>query len=162
MPSASSSTANRAPAAHVGNRFCAVILAALSTLFALRALGQAVQRWVPQPFLPPFDAFQGSDLPYWLLLSSQLVILGLMIGVTSRVWWGVLKKSPRSARILGRAGGLYMAGSLARLAVGVAMPDAPAWFTAWIPALFHVVLAGFVLTLAAYHAPGRTQGEDAS
>ena len=54
-------------------------------------------------------------------------------------------------RILAWIGGIYMAGSLARLAVGLAVTDAPPWFTAWISAVFHVVLAGFVLTLAAYH-----------
>ena len=128
----------------------------------MRALGQAVQRWTPQPFLPPFDAFQGSDLPYWLLLSSQLLILALMIGVTSRVWWGALRKSPRSARVLGWVGSLYMTGSIVRLAIGFAVPEAPAWFTTWIPALFHVVLAGFVLTLAAYHAPGPRHLEGAA
>ena len=41
-----------------------------------------------------------------------------------------------------------MAGSLLRIAVGIAVPAAPAWFSTWIPALFHLVLAGYVLTLA--------------
>jgi hypothetical protein len=55
-----------------------------------------------------------------------------------------------------------MGGSLARLAVGLVFDQAPAWFTAWIPGAFHVVLAAFVLTLASYHALERTgaQKED--
>jgi len=107
----------------MGAKSCAGVLWSLSFLFALRLLGQAVQRWAPQDFLPVFGAFQGSELPYWLLLSAQLA------------WAGVI----------------YMAGSLARIAVGLAVPAAPDWFRTWIPAVFHVVLAAYVLTLALCH-----------
>lgn len=48
-------------------------------------------------------------------------------------------------------GGVYMLGSLLRIVVGLVLPTAPAWFSTWIPALFHVVLAGFMLTLSYYH-----------
>jgi hypothetical protein len=41
-----------------------------------------------------------------------------------------------------------MAGSLLRIAIGLAWPAAPHWFTAWIPAFFHLVLAAFVIILA--------------
>jgi hypothetical protein len=134
------------------NRLFALILGLLCVLFALRVAGQAIQRWVPLSFLPPFDAFQGSKLPYALLLSIQFVLLALMLGVTSRVYGGALRKSARAAHTLGWIGGIYMAGSVVRLAVGLAFDEAPAWFTAWIPAGFHFVLAAFVLTLAAYYA----------
>jgi len=134
------------------NRIYALILGFLCVLFALRVAGQAIQRWVPLSFLPPSDAFQGSELPYALLLSIQLFLLALMLGVTSRVYGDALRKSARAAHRLGWIGGIYMAGSLVRLAVGLAFDEAPDWFTAWIPAGFHLVLAAFVLTLAAYHA----------
>jgi hypothetical protein len=148
-----SHTAGHAPATtQRGNRFYALILRTLCILFGLRVLGQAVQCWAPQPFLPPFDAFQGSDLPYWLLLSTQLGLLAAMLGVTSRVSWGAARKSMRSARAFAWFGGVYMVGSLARIALGLSWSEAPAWFTAWIPAIFHVVLAAFALTLAAYHS----------
>jgi hypothetical protein len=90
--------------------------------------------------LPPFDAFQGSNLPYPVLLGSQLLILGLMVFCNLR--------PPNGGRVLLWLGGLYMAGSLLRIAVGIAVPGASAWFSTWIPALFHVVLAGYVLALA--------------
>jgi membrane protease YdiL (CAAX protease family) len=115
-------------------------------------LGQAIQLWAPQPFLPAFDAFQGSNLPYGLLLSTQLVLIALMAGVASRVWWGALRKSARSARVLGCIGGIYLLGSLGRIGLGLTLSQPSPWFTAWIPAIFHVVLAAFALTLAAYHA----------
>jgi hypothetical protein len=138
-----------------GNRYYALILALLCALFTLRVAGQAVQRWAPLSFLPPFEAFQGSHLPYWMLLSIQLVLLILMLGVTSRVNGGALQKSARAGQLLAWIGGLYMTGSVGRIAVGIFIDQAPAWFTAWIPSFFHLVLAAFVLTLSGYH---RTEG----
>jgi hypothetical protein len=130
----------------------ALLLGLLTFLFALRTAGQAIQRWAPVDWLPPFRDFQGSALPYWLLLAIQLLLLALMIAVTCDVEAGHRRRNPRASRILRWIGGLYMAGALGRIAVGLALPGAPAWFTTWIPAIFHVVLAAFVLTLAAYHA----------
>jgi len=123
----------------------------LTVLFAMRVFGQALQRWAPQPFLPPFDAFQGSNLPYWLLLSVQLVILVVMIVVARRVQTGSLAPSARAGTVLALVGWIYMTLSVGRIAVGLSAPAAPAWFSTWIPAVFHVVLAAYVLTLAYYH-----------
>jgi hypothetical protein len=121
----------------------AALLWLLTILFSLRVAGQAIQRWAPQSWLPPFDAFQGSSLPYGVLLASQLVILAAM------AWFAFHIPKPR--RLLLWAGGVYMAGSLARIAVGLLVPNAPAWFSTWIPASFHVVLAAYLLTLAHHH-----------
>ena len=49
-------------------------------------------------------------------------------------------------------GALYLMGASARLAIGAWVPRAPAWFSAWIPASFHVVLAAFVLALGGWHS----------
>jgi len=126
----------------------------LSALFAARVLGQAVQRWMPQPFLPPFEAFQGSRLPYWLLLSIQLLILAVMVRVAGRVQTGRLVPSRRAGRWLAGAGAVYLAVALGRIVVGLAVRDADAWFKAWIPAFFHLVLAAFVLAVSRYHRRG--------
>jgi hypothetical protein len=136
---------------HYPVRLYAALLWLLSFLFALRVLGQAVQRWLPQAYLPPFNAFQGSGLPYWLLLAAQLVILALMIHVALGVRAESLTAGRRTKAALSWFGWIYMAGSLLRIAIGLALPAAPAWFSAWIPALFHVVLAGFVLTLSSWY-----------
>ena len=126
----------------------------LSSLFTARVLGQAVQHWAPQPSLPRFSEFQGSSLPYWLLLSAQLLILAAMVMISSRVQRGTLAPSRRAGKLLAWVGGIYMAGSLLRIAVGLSAAAAPAWFRTWIPAIFHVVLAAFVLALAGYHLRG--------
>jgi hypothetical protein len=134
----------------------ALVLATLTALFAGRVIAQALQRWSPVSWLPPFDAFQGSNLSYTVLLTSQLVLLALMVGVTVRVAAKAHRAHALVARVLAWVGGLYMGGSLGRIVLGLTLEDAPPWFTAWISAVFHLVLAAFVLTLAAYYnAPRR-------
>ena len=135
----------------ITNRAYAALLWACSFLFAVRVLGQAVQRWSPQSFLPDFGSFQGSGLPYWLLLSSQSAILGAMLWYAWRVQTRALRASERAGRVLMWLGWIYMLGSIARIGIGIAVPTAPAWFRASIPATFHLVLAAYVLTLAYYH-----------
>jgi hypothetical protein len=117
---------------------------------------------MPLPILPPFEAFQGSRVPYGLLLAVQLVILGLMLRVAWRIHTDRLAPSGRAGRWLAGLGGVYMAVAAGRIAVGLAVPGAPAWFSTWIPAFFHLVLAGFVLTVARYHlrATAPTRGEE--
>jgi hypothetical protein len=122
-----------------------------TALFAARVAGQAIQRWLPQALLPPPDAFQGSNLPYPLLLGAQLAILAVMIAVAWRVQHGRIVRNPGAARILGWLGGAYMAFALGRIAVGLGIPGAPEWFRTWIPAFFHIVLAGYVLAISLYH-----------
>jgi hypothetical protein len=126
-------------------------MALLAGLFSLRVAGQAVQHWAPQDFLPDFDAFQGSSLPYPVLLMFQLVILAWMARTILRVARGSATPNRRLGRWLAWLGGLYMAGSILRIVVGLAIPSAPAWFSTWIPALFHLVIAGFVVVAGDFH-----------
>lgn len=135
----------------------AVGMAILTAAFFLRVAGQAIQRWMPQSWLPPFGEWQGSTTPYPLLMAIQLVILLLMIATTIRAGGGSLLRRPRAARWWWAAGGIYMAGSIARIGYGLAVPDAPHWFKAPISEAFHLVLAGFVLAVAWYHSRGAAQ-----
>lgn len=152
MSSVPSETTHLAPTLHPPRGNYVLVLGLLTFAFLLRVLAQALQYWVPQPWLPAFDRFQGSGSPYWLLLSSQVLILAIMVRTTLRVRSGVQPPRRRAFRFLAWGGSIYMAGSLARLGVGLTFAAPAPWFTAWISAVFHVVLAGFVLTLAAYHA----------
>ena len=129
----------------------AALLWFLFLMFALRVFGQALQHWNPQPFLPPFAAFQGSNLPYRLLLSVQVVILMLMARFAWHVQTGIAIPRRRVGTALAWFGSIYMLGSVARIVVGLAVPTASAWFSTWIPAIFHVTLAGYVLSLSYYH-----------
>jgi hypothetical protein len=135
------------------------ILAGLTGLFALRMAAQAIQRWAPQPWLPAFNDFQGSSLAYSTLLTIQLLILGLMMRTTWRVGRNIAEPSPGLGRGLAWFGGVYMAGSILRILIGLTVPNAHPWFSTWIPALFHLVLAGFVIAAAHFHLryPERVQ-----
>ena len=142
---------SRAVAASIRRRFYAGLLTVFVVLFALRVAAQGVQRWTPQPFLPPFDDFQGSPLPYGVLLASQLFILAAIAHYTLRLRAGTLRPSRLAGAVLAWLGGTYMVVSLGRIAIGLTVPGAGPWFSAWVPATLHVVLAAFVVTLAYYH-----------
>lgn len=126
----------------------------LTATFAARVAGQAIQSVWPQAFLPSFAAFQGSRLPYPVLLATQIAILATMIRFTSRIHADTLVASRRAARLLGLLGGLYLAVAIGRIVIGLVVPQAPPWFSTWIPALFHLVLALWVLLVAGYHHTG--------
>jgi hypothetical protein len=120
----------------------------LTLLFALRVLAQALQRWLPQAFLPSFERFQGSNLSYPMLLTAQVLILIAMLGYS----WKAQRNERRLINTLSCFGAIYMIGSVARIAIGLTISSAPPWFSAWISAVFHLVLAGYLLTLAwTYH-----------
>ena len=121
-----------------------------SFLFALRVLGQAIQFWTTVAWLPGFESFQGSGLPYWALLSAQALILTFVARQSWRVQRGMVEPRRDRGRVLLWLGGIYLAGSVGRIAVGL-VPGASGWFRAWISGAFHVVLAGYVLTLGDYH-----------
>ena len=128
----------------------ALVLWLLSFLFGLRVLGQAVQFWTTVPWLPGLESFQGSGLPYWALLSAQALILTFVTRQSWRVQQGMVEPRRDRGRVLLWLGGIYLAGSVGRIAIGL-VPGASGWFRAWIPGTFHVVLAGYVVTLGAYH-----------
>jgi hypothetical protein len=132
------------------SRQFAALLWGLTTLFVLRVLCQAIQRWLPQQWLPGFEKFQGSNFPYPALLGVQLFIIILMVHFSLRVQRRTFSPDARTAKAVTWLGGIYMLGSLLRISIGLSVPDAPPWFSTWIPAIFHLVLAGYVITLALY------------
>ena len=138
----------------------ATVLWFLTALFSLRVAGQTSQRWFPLAALPPFENFQGSNLPYAVLLGVQLVILLLMTSAAWRVGKGVLARRPMAAKFLHGFAAVYFSGSVLRILASALYPNALPWFTAWIPAFFHLVLASFVWTMAlcyAEKAPGHRE-----
>ena len=100
----------------------AATMALLTTVFAFRVAGQAVQRFDPQAWLPPFATWQGSAVDYLALLAIQLSILTGMAWTSWRAWAGKLRASVPAARWLGAFGGVYLAGAVSRIAIGLAMP----------------------------------------
>lgn len=126
------------------------LLGLFLALFALRVTAQLVQYATPTRFLPPFDAWQGSGLAYPVLLASQLLILVAM------AWGaGAVHRRARARKRVGRwlvvLGAVYFGSMSARLVLGLTVLDDIAWFAKPLPAVFHLVLAGYLLTLGHYH-----------
>lgn len=124
--------------------------AGLSLLFLARVASQAVQNWAPVSFLPPFDDFQGSGLPYSVLLSAQIAILVLLIVVVARMHRGKSLISRRLILPVIVAGGVYFAVMAVRLVLGLSVLSHSGWFSTWIPTVFHLVLASLMMLIAAY------------
>jgi sterol desaturase/sphingolipid hydroxylase (fatty acid hydroxylase superfamily) len=121
-------------------------------LFSARVVGQLVQHISPVAFLPPFEAWQGSGMPYSALLTMQLVIVAAASFIITRLAHGRITPNPRTAAWLYWLGIPYFIAMLVRLLLGLGPLHEAAWFAASIPAFFHIVLASMVLTLAHYHS----------
>ena len=129
--------------------------AGLSVAFLGRVVSQAVQKWAPVSFLPPFDDFQGSGLPYAALLSAQIAILVLLVVVVVRMHRGKSLISPRLILPVTVAGGVYFAVMAVRLVLGLSVLSHSGWFSTWIPTVFHLVLASLLMLIAAYQRARR-------
>jgi hypothetical protein len=127
------------------------LLWALILLFFLRVIGQLIQQLKSVSWLPPIDVWQGSSLPYGFLLSSQIIILGVMIRITHQHARACIRKNPIKGKWLLIFGALYFFSMSARIVIGLANLSTHPWFHKSLPAFFHLVLATFVLSLAAFH-----------
>lgn len=123
----------------------------LLVLFALRVAGQAIEFWLHVPWLPPIEEWQGSRLPYGYLLTVQLGMLVAMSRIAWRHSSGQVQRRRQAGGWLLGLGTIYLATMLMRLAIGIADLSPAPWFHKPVPAIFHVVLATFVLILAAFH-----------
>ncbi len=114
-------------------------------LFALRVLGQLLVVAGVAPFLPPMDDWQSGLLPYPALLASQIVILGVFAAICVQFSRGrgyFVRPTKWLATPLWIIGWTYAAGMLVRYAL--LRRD-------WIPVVFHLVLASFLLIIATHH-----------
>lgn len=130
----------------------------LTALFAFRVLAQFVQHVAPVSVLPPFAAWHSAALPYPVLLASQIVILALMVRLALRYTQGHARRHPWVGRWLLGIGLAYFGLMLVRLVLGQTVLAGHPWFGQVIPAVFHLVLASFLLSLGAWHRTGRWAG----
>ena len=132
---------------------------ALAALFVLRVLAQAVQWAGPVPFLPSFDTWQGSGLPYPALLASQVLIVALLARALVMVRSRSITPATWKHRACFVLGGAYFVAMAFRLAAGLTFLSDVGWFAESLPALFHLVLAAFVLLFGHYvYSAGRDAG----
>ncbi|MCP9450263.1 MAG: hypothetical protein NNA21_09420 [Nitrospira sp.] len=110
-----------------------------------------LQAMSPVAWLPPFEAWAGGGLPYWLLVLCQV----LVIMVCGRVMWrlhaGLIVPTMATGKALLCLGALYFGLMWFRLIMGMTVATDHKWFSARLPTLFHFVLAGFVLVYGWFH-----------
>lgn len=133
-----------------GNRCLAWVVAGLTVAFALRVAGQALQRWAPVSFLPAFDDWQGSGIPYPVLLAFQVAIVVLAVFVSVRMSRGSRLMVGRLIVPVLLAGIVYFAVMFARLILGLTVFAGDTWFDRPIPSVFHLVLATQLVLIAVY------------
>jgi len=103
------------------------------------------------PFLPAFDAWQSGFMPYSWLLFCQLIILTTMFSIIIKCLRGTIKLNKTMGLFLWAFGGFYFGVMVCRLMVGLLILPNHYWFGAYIPTLFHLILAGFMLVLARFY-----------
>ena len=131
----------------------------LAGLFGLRVAAQLAQAAYEVPFLPPFDDWQGSVIPYPALLATQAGILAAMAVVIARVRTDAIAPRPWKRQACFAVGGAYFGVMAFRLVAGLTFLSDYAWFAQTLPAFFHIVLAAFVLTLGRYLSKRASSGE---
>jgi len=123
----------------------------LLVLFAFRVIAQLSLTQFDIPLLPNYEQWHSGAMPYWLLLLSQVVILAVMLKVTLNFSRSRISPNRRSGTGLAAFGIMYLSIMLGRLILGLTVYTDSRWFTNWIPTFFHIVLASFVLVIAAFH-----------
>ncbi|MEM8926380.1 MAG: hypothetical protein AAGD35_22980 [Actinomycetota bacterium] len=131
-----------------------IALSTLAALFVARVVAQLVQSVTTVDALPPFDAWQSGALPYPALLASQVAIVGAQALVIRAIAERRFSLAPGRRALLAALGAVYLVFMVFRLIAGLTFLDGDGWFDAFLPSVFHIVLAAFVLVTA--WAGGRT------
>lgn len=132
------------------NRGFALAVLLLGVGFLGRVAGQLIQVLAPVEFLPPLEAWQGSNLPYPVLLAAQVGILALIAWISARMAAGRRVTSPRLASPVIALGAIYFGVMLVRLVLGFTVMADIKWFASPIPTTFHLVLASIVMLTGVY------------
>lgn len=123
----------------------------LLALFCFRVVAQlAALAGVPS-FLPSFEAWHSGVVPYWLLLSVQVLIIIVLAWTAWRFTRGDVRARPGLGWWLVGFGSIYFAVMLVRLALGLTVYTSHPWFGKLLPTLFHLVLASFLLVVGCFH-----------
>jgi len=130
------------------------ILAALTVLFALRVLGQALVAFFGVVWLPAMNQWFSGMIPYPALLVFQILMLILMIKISIDVWRACgIFGAPRRHwhNFLIKFSVAYAALMALRYGLTMILYPEMRWFSGTIPIFFHFVLAAFIYVIADYH-----------
>ncbi len=125
----------------------------LTALFGLRVLGQVLVELRDVCWLPPSEAWVSGVIPYYWLLASQIVILGVQakIGLDFTRQSGCCHRPRRLAgELLISFGATYLTVMILRYIIRMGLYPRERWAGGSIPIFFHWVL-GVYLLLVGYH-----------
>jgi hypothetical protein len=127
----------------------------LAALFTLRVVAQPAALVIDNGgngLLPHFEAWHGGVLPYPLLLAAQLLILAWLVRQARHFLIGEVTPNRRVGIGALAFGTVYFVAMFLRVILGLTVLRGHRWFGAPLPALFHLVLASYVLLYGHFHA----------
>ncbi len=127
-------------------------LVILLLAFVFRVFAQLIQWQIGIEFLPKFDDWQGSSMPYPILLIIQTCAIGCFAWITFRVKMDRFSPSVRKYRICLVVGWIYFLSMTFRLIAGQTFAGGLSWFSKPLPAFFHIVIASFIILFGYYLA----------
>ena len=120
-------------------------------LFAIRVIAQPASLLFHSRFLPPFESWHGGVLPYPLLLTFQILILLWQIFTVRQFSISTINPNHRLGLIVLILASVYFIVMLARLILGLTILSEYRWFSSYLPAFFHLVLASFLFLYGHFH-----------
>lgn len=135
---------------HTTGRY-ALGLFVLSALFMFRVAAQLLVSVIDVSFLPAFESWHSGTMPYPILVLFQVLILTVMMVTAIRCKQGNISANRRTGAVLLIFGIFYLFSMLLRFALGLWVFTDSRWFTNYLPTLFHIVLAVYVLLIGHYH-----------
>jgi hypothetical protein len=128
-------------------------LLALTGLFLLRIVAQPLAL-TGVPWVPPFDAWHSGVIPYRHLAKLQCLILVALAYTAWRLRTHHVTPRRGTGVWLLTAGGIYFSVMVIRLVLGATIYQGHFWFDRPLPAIFHLVLAGYLLVYGHFHFRG--------
>ncbi len=129
----------------------APMLWVLTGIFTFRVIAQFLLLAGDIPGLPSFEQWHSGKIPYPYLLLSQLAILWVFTAQSIKFSRGEVHPHKRLGRIFFLIGIVYFTSVLLRFLMGITVMTESRWFTVHIPLFFHLILASFILLVAAFH-----------
>lgn len=120
-------------------------------LFAVRVIVQAMSLVFPSDFLPSFEAWHGGVLSYPALLSTQILILLWLVWAARQLSLNRTYPNARLGISVTLFAGVYFTIMLLRLILGLTVLSDHRWFASYLPAFFHLVLAGYLFLYGHFH-----------
>ena len=129
----------------------AIWLIVLLALFVFRVSAQLLQWFFPTSWLPPFAAWHSATLSYPVLVETQVAIIMVAVWLIRGLLRDTIIPNAALGRVLTWVGAVYFTGSVLRLMAGLTFGRDHAFLGAYLPGIFHVVLAIMVLTAGNYY-----------